>query len=496
MGKFIPFGEWLPDLPALDNQGALVAKNVLPDTRSYRPFPQMTGYSGTMASQAKGATIARDAAGNYYNYAGDTTRLYSLSGLVWNNVTRTAVGDYTTATEDYWEFTQFGSQVIAVNGSNADVPQAISVGASNFAALAGTPPRAKHIASIRDFVVMGNISATATSPQMVRWCAINNAGSWTPDATTLADFQDLPGDGGHVQKIVGGEYGVIFQERAIYRMDWAGSPTIFQFNKVQTNIGTLAPQSVVSYRNFVFFLSEDGFYMFDGSNVKPIGQNKVDRTFFADLDTSYVYRIHAVIDPIRKIVAWGYPAHGNTDGNCNKIMIYNWGADRWSRIEDVNVEFLFRHATTAITLDNLDAIYADMDLMQVSFDSFQFAGGSYQLGAFRDDHALHVFNGSAMPATVETGEFHFNRQEDGIAHITEVRPITEGMTTTATISIAARIKNTESAVYATAVAPGSSGFASVRSIGRYHRFRLQTETGAAFSHLQGVDVTGNADGVR
>jgi hypothetical protein len=495
MSTFIPFGEWLPDRPTFKNQGAKVAKNVIPDIASYLPFPQLNQYSTALADRVRGAIIARDAVGNYFNYAGDTTRLYSLNNLLWDNVTRLS-GDYTTADEDYWEFTQFGNTVMAVNGANADLPQAISVGAANFTDLAGDPPRAKHIASVRDFVVMGNISATATSPQMVRWCAINNATSWTPDAATLADFQDLPGDGGHTQKIVGGEYGVIFQERAIYRMDWAGSPLVFQFNKVNTNIGTLAPQSVVSYRNFVFFLSEDGFYMFDGTNARPIGQNKVDRTFFNDLDITHVWRIHAVIDPVRKFVAWAYPSHDSNGGNCDRILIYSWGADRWSRIEGIDIELLFRHATTAITLDDLDSLSTNIDLLQVSFDSFQFAGGNYQLGAFANDHALRVFNGSSMQATVETGEFKFNDQEDGLTYITEVRPVTEGLENPASIAIAARITNSETASYATAVQPGSSGFASVRSTGRYHRFQLSTEVGDAFDHLQGIDVTGSDAGKR
>lgn len=494
MGKFIPFGEWLPDLPALDNPGATIARNVIPDVKSYRSFPSLAQYSTALDSRAQGAIIARDAAGNYYNYAGSSVRLYTLSTLTWNNVTRLA-GDYTTDTSDYWEFTQFGSIVIGVNGSNADVPQAITVGAANFADLAGAPPRAKHIASVRDFVVMGNISATAAEPQMIRWCAINNATSWTPDAATMADFQNLPGDGGHVQKVVGGEYGVIFQERAIYRMDWAGSPTIFQFNKIHTNIGTLAPQSVVSYRNFVFFLSEDGFYMFDGSNVKPIGQNKIDRTFFAELDLGYVYRIHAAIDPVRKLVCWAYPANGNVGGNPNRILFYHWGANRWSRVEDVNIQLLFRNATTGVTLEGLDAANPNIDLMLIPLDSSQWAGGTYQLGAFESNHRLSIFNGSAMSAVVETGEYQLYRETDALAYVTEVRPITEGYTITATVTVATRIKNNESPTYATAIAPNSAGFASIRSTGRYHRFRLST-SGGDFDHIQGVDVTGTEDGSR
>lgn len=494
MSQFIPFGEWLPDLPALENKGATIAKNVIPDEKSYRPWPKLAGYSGSLANQVKGAMLARDNAGNYYNFAGDTTRLYSLNSLTWNNVTRVS-GDYSIAADDYWEFVQFGNTVIAVDGANADLPQAISLGAANFADLAGDPPRARHIAAIRDFVVMGNISASATSPQMVRWCAINNSTAWTPSAATLADFQDLPGDGGWIQKVVGGEYGVIFQERAIYRMDWAGSPTIFQFNKVHTNIGTLAPQSVVSYRNFVFFIAEDGFYMFDGSNVRPIGQNKVDRTFFADLDTAYIYRIHAAIDPVRKIVCWAYPGPGNAGGTCNNMMIYSWGSDRWSRIEGVDVELLYRNATSAITLDNLDSLFPNIDLMQVSLDSNQWAGGNYQFGAFNSNHSLSIFNGSSMAATVETGEHHLNRKNDGLSYITEVRPITTGASIDVALSVATRFQHTEDPTYTPAVAPGLTGFSSFRATGRYHRFRLQTNSGT-FTHLQGVDVLGTTDGVR
>lgn len=496
MGKFIPFAEWLPDLPIFENPGATVAKNVIPDAKSYRSFPNPTLYSTSLGGVCKGALIARDLAGNYYNYAGDASALYALNGINWTSTTRLAGGAYSTPTDDYWEFTQFGNQIIAVNGANGDVPQALTVGAANFAALAGSPPRAKHVASVRDFVVLGNISATATSPQMVRWCAINNAGSWTPDAATLADFQDLPGDGGWVQKIIGGEYGIVFQERAIYRMTFVGGGLIFQFDKVQTNIGAYAPQAVVSYRNFCFFLSEDGFNMFDGSTVKPIGQSKVDRTFFNELDTNYVYRIHAAIDPIRKLVAWAYPASGNTNGNPNRILIYNWGVNRWSRIEDINIELLFRNATTVASLDNLDTLYPNLDLLLVSLDASQWAGGNYSFACFNNAHRLATFNGSAMPATVETAEYQFNRGPDGLAFVSEVRPVAEGLSASVTVAVASRITLTESAAYGTAVQPSSSGFASVRNTGRFHRFRLTTSDNSAFDHIQGVDVTATEDGER
>lgn len=496
MGKMIPFGEWLPDLPDLGNPGATVAKNVVPEGMSYRSFPSLNTYSDSIGSRCKGAIVARDTAGNYYNYVGDASALYVNNQLSWSSVTRLA-SSYNTPEEDFWEFVQFGNSIYAVNGANADVPQSMSLGAANFADLAGSPPRARHIATIKDFVVLGNLSSTAgLAPQMVRWCAINNPESWTPDAATQADFQDLPGDGGWVQKIVGGEYGagLVFQERAVYRMTYVGGQFVFQFDRIQTNVGVYAPQSVVSYRNVVFFLSEEGFYMYDGKDIVPIGSGKVDQTFFRDLDVANVHRMQAVADATRKIVMWSYPGAGNVGGNPNKLLIYNWAYKRWSIVEDLNIETILRAITDTYTLDTLDQISTNLDTLVVSLDDAQWRTGNQLIGAFNANHRLSLFNGPSMTAEVETAEHQFN--EDGLTYITEVRPVVLGNSVSLQVAVAARFRLDQSAIYTIAQTPNSTGFVAVRSTGRFHRFKVTAGGGEEFDHMMGVDVTGKADGVR
>lgn len=486
----IPFGEWLPDLPDFANPGATVAKNVIPDFKSYGPFPSQTTFSTSLGGRCQGAFVARDSNGNYYNYAGDASALYKLVTASWSNVSRLVGGAYTVATDDYWEFTQFGNLVIAVDGLGDD-PQATTVGAANFAALSGAPPKARHVASVRDFVVMGNLSG---SPQMVRWCAINNATSWTADPATLADFQELPGDGGWVQKVVGGEYGVIFQERAIYRMTFVGAPLVFQFDKVQVNIGAYCPNSVISFQNFIYFLSEGGFVLFDGTNVHHIGDGKVDNTFFDELDLNHAHRISTAIDPVRHLVAWAYPATGNNGGNANRILLYHWPSGRWARIEDIDIEFLFRSVTGTVTLDGLDAFFSSLDAVTPHLDSQQWTGGTLAFSAFNNAHRLDIFNGSAMAATVETAELQPN--PDGLSYITEVRALTQGLSADFTMQIGTRLNLTESVSYTSAVSPVSAGFAQVRKTNRFFRFRLTTGSATEFVHLIGVDAPFNRAGSR
>ena len=501
---FIPVAEWLPDQPSYNNPGGNRAFNVIPGQAWYEPMPSLqvkaTGPTGRMLNIMN----ARDQANNNYTYCGDVSALYVQTGGSLSAVTK-ASATYAVAASDCWEFVQWGQTVIATNGT--DPMQQISLGAANFVDLGGAPPKARHLAVIQNFVVTGNISDSATNVQRVRWSALNNAGSWTPDPATLADFQDLPGDGGWVQKIVGGEQGgYVFQERAIYQMNFVGSPLIFQFNKIQYNIGAYAPEGVINYGNIVYFLSADGFYKFDGTNITPIGQNKVDNTFFADLDTMHTNNIRAAVWPKHKIVCWAYPGIGNNNGKPNHILIYSWVYDRWSRIDipsnldNGSVECIGLSATPGVTLEQLDAYCgSNIDSLVISLDDRSWTGGELIFTAFVNG-SLYYFNGNSMSADVETTEMNpmqnlyqvqLNQGNDNVKYLcqlNEVYPILDGPSADAqTVQIASRRQITDAVSYGPSIATNSAGFCQSRITNRFFRFRVKTD-GSNYNFLQGVDI--------
>ena len=131
---------------------------------------------------------------------------------------------------DFWAFTQFGANIIATNG--ADNIQKFEEGVdSAFSDLVTL--KAKYLAVIRDFVVSGYTTESSTVyNQRVKWSGLNDSSTWTPSQTTQSGFQDIVGTHGSVQAIVGGEsFGIVFMERAIFRMDYVGTPLIFQFSE-------------------------------------------------------------------------------------------------------------------------------------------------------------------------------------------------------------------------------------------------------------------------
>lgn len=492
----IPLGEWLPDLPDLNNPGLVKCINVFPGAGAYTPVPgPALAASAAAIGTVLGAAYARDAANNTYTYAGDASALYVQAAQTFNVATRLSVSNsavvaYNVASGDVWEFASWGQTVLATNGT--DNLQQISLGAAHFVNITAAP-KARHIAVIKDFVVLGNVSDSAAGVQRVRWSAINNSGAWSVDATTLADFQDLPGEGGWVQKLVSGEQGYVFQERAIWRMTFVGSPAIFQFEKIHDAIGAYAAQSVVNYENLIYFLAPDGFKVFDGSNITPIGEGKVDKTFLDDLDGSYLYNVRGCIYPQLKCVFWQYPGAGNTGGKANHIILYSWAYNRWALITlpapYTNIDLIAVSSAIGYTLDGLDSVSSSIDALVYSLDSLQWTGGALSFSAYIGK-ALYYLTATPLNAEVETGDICLMQISTATlmnkAQTNEVWPVTQGASASVTVAVGVRNNVKEMTAMGTDLSPDSAGFVPSHATARYHRFNMKM-TGD-WEKMQGLDV--------
>jgi hypothetical protein len=480
----VMLGEYLPDLPPMDNQGITVALNVTPSGESYKSFPSIVVYSDALDDRCQGATSGRDSAGNTYNFAGDAAKLYRLDAAVWDDVSK--VGGYTTGGQERWSFTQWGSQIIGTNFT--DAMQEFTMGTSSvFADLSASAPKARYVSVVRNNVVAANTddSVDGAVPERVRWSGIGDSTLWTPSVTTQSDFQDLDGEGGWCQQVVGGEYGIIFQERSIWRMTYVGSPIIYQFDEIERGKGTPAPGSVTKIGSAIPYLGIDGFYIFDGQQSVSIGENRVDKTFYTDLDQSYMDRISSTIDPINKLIFWASPGQQNQGGNPNRIWAYNYAANakkRWA-YADQDIEYIYRSLSEGYTLEGLDAISSDLDLLPFSLDSRVWTGNSALFSGFNTDHKQVNFTGTALDATIETQEVELTPNMR--TNVQEIRPFVEGYTTM-TIQIGTRNSLSDSVTWGSVITANSAGNFPCRANARYHRMRINLS--GAFSHAQGLNI--------
>lgn len=482
----VQFGEWLPDLPDLDNPGSTTVLNVYPGENCYRPFRALSGYTSALTARCRGAFTARSVADAVHLFAGDATKLYHLVGssITWDDVSNGTYG-----ADEFWSFAQFGDVVIATNGID-NVQSYTMASSTDFADLTGSPPKARYVAVVGDFVVLGCLS---TLPQRVRWSGFDDATSWTVSASTQADFQDIVGNDGKVTGLVGGrDYGLVFLERALVRMTYVGPPYIFQFSIIEDAPGTRAPGSIASWKGLVFWLAEDGFYMSTGAQAIPIGKNKVDRTFLSDLDNSYINRVTASYDPLQACYMVAYPGSGSVAGNPNKLMIYSLASQRWTLVEQA-VEALFPAAASlGFTLDQLDTVSSSLDALSASLDSSAWAGGATSFQAFDTNHKLGSFTGNTLAATLDTQEAQlFDGKR---ARVRTTRPLADGGTPT--IAMGTRNLLTSSVVYGAAVSPNTEGYCYQRTNARYHRARLTIPAASTWTKAWGVDFEATPEGRR
>ena len=470
----VTFGEWLPDQPGVI--GALTtAKNCFPKAVGYGPFPQEVDYSDAAPQNLTAAAAAKDTNSITSIYAAGTTRLFKLdtSDFSWDDISAvTYSGTFG------WKFTQFGNSLIAANESNT--MQYIDVmSGTTFADLAADAPKAKFVTVVRDFVVSGYQSSNKSR---IQWSGINNEKTWTTSATTQADFQDVP-DGGFVQGVTGGEFGLVLLERSIVRMSYVGTPLIFQFDNIARNRGCFEPNSVIQWQGITYFLGDDGFYACDGQNLKNIGAEKVNRYFFNSLKESDLGNMSAAIDPINNLVVWGYP----TVDLDYRVLVYHVPTGKWS-YADSTATRVAPVSTPSITLEGLDAFSASLDALGISLDSRNWLGGKLLLLGI-DGNKLITFTGASKTATIETADISADANQ---SMVTMLKPIVDGGTGDA--SVASRLQLNQTVTFPTVTSANSENRIGVRSYGRYHRVKLQP-TGTWTTAI-GIDVDIQQAGTR
>lgn len=491
-----PFGDYLPDLPGLRHPGLTVAKNALPRSGGY---DEQLGQSivtdfTALNNTARGAIAFIDAAGNPHHFSGTEDKLYHLDTAT-TEVTR-ASSAYNATSKAQWEFLRFGPHVIAINPF--DDAQFFTIPTSTlFDRLSLTAPRARHQGLVGRHVVFGNTNDSVDGPVTNRiwWPAIGNPFNWptpgTDDAVAVqSDRSDLEGEGGGIQRVISGaEVGAIFQERAIWRMDYVGSPAIYELNRVEPNRGLLIPGLAVAISRQIFYLAEDGFYAFDYTSSVPIGKDRINKTFLADVDSDFFHRVTSLPDPDATRWYVLYPGSGhNSAGDPNKWICYDWALGRWGHGE-FDGDILAHVLPLGLHLDSLPDDFLDI---AGSFDDLVAGTGALKLGVYDSNHRLASLDGTPLDAVFETGDLEFMPGRQSILDL--VRSLVTGKNSDVTIQVASRGRIKGDIVYGKKRTIDEDGDAGIRQSGRYHRVRTNVSKG--FDEAVGFDYQTTRGGWR
>ncbi len=488
------FSKWGPDAATLNVALAGEALGVLPGMTGYVPFPQPAVASLAMAAACRGAFAARTTANATAIFAGTSVRLYKFAGTAtaWTNVTRSSAVNYAVATDDLWQFAQFGANVYATQIS--DTLQFIDASAgTNFEPVTGTgtPPKARYIAVVGGYLMLGN---TDTSSREVRWAGLEDASTWTKYVKG-ADAQTFP-DGGDVMGISGFERGgLVFQSEIVRQMASRQDSAIFEFHRVETSQGTLAPYSIINRQGLSYYYAINGFQRigFDGTS-EGIGANWVDQWFIANSNVST--RPKAIVgaaDPASPRVFWLFAAPGNlTAVNFDHAICFDpsltdsdYGP--WSHAP-LSASYIFPAATTATSLENLGVAglgYTSIDtLVPYSLDADIWKGGAPRIAAFDGSFKMNFFTGTPMAATLQTGLFQPIPQSR--AFVNGFRCVDDASAGEGRIATSERQQTAET--FGSTNTVNDQGIIFKRASGRYMRMERTIPAGATWTKASGISL--------
>lgn len=348
------WGPWQPDTTDYEGPGVRNLSNVIPRGDGYGPFPQFNAYSQALPAMCRGAFYALKSDGSVLTFAATSTKLYQLNNTTygWTDVSLSA-GTYSALSSTAnWQFAQFGNLVFATQ-ANAVLQVFDMSSSSAFANCAGSPPQAAYVTVVGRFLVLSGLLST---PYRIQWSGLNATTTWTSGVNS-SDFQDFP-DGGLVRGVAGGDQsGIIFQDQAVRSMAYLpGSPLIFQITRLTQDKGLYAPYSIIRSGEKVFFLAGQGFHKIDPGGVpEQIGRERVDRTFFANLDIGNLQLVQGVADPRSSRIYWAYKSVSGTAGQYDSLLGYDHVLDKFFPVSAMG-QYLLGVSQSGITLESLDAI--------------------------------------------------------------------------------------------------------------------------------------------
>jgi len=180
-------------------------------------------------------------------------------------------------------------------------------------------PTTRHLIHLGTETTIGD---TSTQDDMfIRFSEQEDINDYTVTAINSAGTQRLQ-DG---TKIIGAlkakETILIWTDNALYTMKFIGAPFTFGFEQVGTNCGLIGKNAAVEIDGTAFWMSNNGFFAFDGT-VKSLPCT-VEDYVYDQADTTKGQQVYAGLNNQYTEITWYYTSQGSEYND--QYVVFNYG---------------------------------------------------------------------------------------------------------------------------------------------------------------------------
>lgn len=462
----IPLVGFAPDIDPM-TQGIFVdCESTIPFDGGFKGAPSAVSVGASaLPSTAVGAAILTDLSNAQKLYAGTLTKLYTLTGTSWTDVSRGA--SYSLGTEDRWSFVQYGNTALAAT-ITAKIQR--STGAA-FSDIASAPQAAILEQSLGFALAFNTVDATYGTNPDGWWCsAYLDETDWTPALSTQATRGRLIGGAGPITaaKRFGDDIAV-YKGRTMFVARYVGSPVVWDFNQVSNDIGCVGISAVTDTLIGHIFVGQDNVYLYDGTTPRPLDGTQVIRSWlFRDINPTYQYRTALLYDRTSYTVHLYYVSAASS-GAIDSCVVYHLLRKQWGRANRA-IEAVVNYVTPSITYDVGSSLVTTYDTgPMIPFDSPFWTSGASTPAVFDTSHVLKTISGACTSSSFTTGDVG---DEDGYSFCDNLR-VRYSLNPT-TSAVTGYVKDDEGSLVVTGTSSAvSDGRHNMRQTARFHRFKAE-----------------------
>jgi hypothetical protein len=243
----------------------------------------------------------------------------------------------------------YGGSAIAVAGGS-DCPLVFATSPGCAVIWSGVPSGSKYVVAWGQYLFVANLLVGATrNRSRIRWNTNGDMANWP--STYYIDLD--PDDGDEITGMRAlGDYLVVFKRNKIFVIYWQGGALLFKELRRSATVGCVAGRTIVEKDQKLYFLADDGFYSFDGTNTTELSKKIKDKVLDIDfsvpwLHHSEVYESHRQIwFGVRHKMVAGEEALQDYQKSANRVFVYDWELDNWT-IYDIQASTFANIMTSA-----------------------------------------------------------------------------------------------------------------------------------------------------
>lgn len=165
------------------------------------------------------------------------------------------------------------------------------------------------------------------NPRKVQWSDTENNTLWTPAADNEAGAFELQTDTPIMSAVrVRGQIFIVTKSDA-HVMFYVGQPFIYRRERVGAGCGSISRGSLISVEARAFWMGDNSFWTFDGSQVAPLSCDVSDFVF-KNMNKVQAAKVVAGHNTKFGEVWWFYPSTNSNEND--RYVIYNYREGHWT----------------------------------------------------------------------------------------------------------------------------------------------------------------------